>query len=176
MFISLKPLAERGDLTDPARDRPPAPEVRAHPGHRSVHVRRRRTSASARRQGRSQYQFTLWSSDLDELLRLGAEGRRALKTVPGLVDVSTDREQGGLQANISIDRARRRRGSACASQDIDTALNNAFAQRQISTIYTQRNQYRVILEVDPRYQRDPERPVAHLRARPRRRAGAAEQP
>ena len=60
---------------------------------------------------------------------------------------STDREQGGLQLDVSIDRTRPR--GRRAMQDIDNALNNAFAQRQISTIYTPRNQYRVILEVDP---------------------------
>ena len=58
-------------------------------------------------------------------------------------------------------------------QDIDNALNNAYAQRQISTLYTQRNQYRVILEIDPHYQRDPNDLVAHLRHRRERRAGAA---
>ena len=98
-----------------------------------------------------------------------------LTQVPGLVDVTTDREQGGLQANVTIDRQAAAR-LGVRIQDIDNALNNAFAQRQISTIYTQRNQYRVILEVDPRYQRDPADLDAHLRAGPRRRAGAAHQP
>ena len=86
-----------------------------------------------------------------------------MKQVPGVVDVSTDREQGGLQLDVSIDRdAAARLG--VRMQDIDTALANAYAQRQISTIYTQRNQYRVILEVDPRYQRDPNDLSQHLRA------------
>ena len=69
------------------------------------------------------------------------------------IDVTTDREQGGLQANVSIDRTAARLGVRI--QDIDNALNDAFSQRQISTIYSQRNQYRVILEVDRKYQRDP---------------------
>ena len=55
--------------------------------------------------------------------------------MPGIVDVSTDREQGGLQVNISIDRPAAAR-LGVRMQDIDSALNNAFAQRQISTIYT----------------------------------------
>ena len=110
------------------------------------------------RQGRSQYQFTLWSSDLDELLTMGAEARSSgVKTVPGVVDVSTDREQGGLQLNVAIDRQAAAR-LGVRMQDIDDALNNAFAQRQISTIYTQRNQYRVILEVDPLLPARSERP------------------
>ena len=87
-----------------------------------------------------------------------------MKQVPGLVDVSTDRQPGGLQADVKIDRdAAARLGVDI--QDIDNALNNAFSQRQISTIYTQRNQYRVILEVDPRLQRDPSDLSTHLRAR-----------
>src|SRR5258707_751707 len=74
--------------------------------------------------------------------------------VPGLIDVSTDREQGGLQANVVIDRLAAAR--LCVNvQDIDSALNDAFAQAQVSTIYAARNQYRVILEVDQQFQRDP---------------------
>ena len=67
-------------------------------------------------------------------LRLGAEGRREAEDAPELTDVSTDREAGGLQANIAIDRDVAAR-LGIRIEDIDTALNNAFAQRQISTIY-----------------------------------------
>ena len=71
-----------------------------------------------------------------------------------MVDVSTDRQQGGLQVNVVPDRIAASR-LGVRMQDIQSALNNAFAQRQISTLYTQRNNYRVILEIDPQYQRDP---------------------
>jgi multidrug efflux pump len=77
-----------------------------------------------------------------------------VKQVPGLVDVTTDREQGGLQATVDIDRTAASR-LGVRIQDIDNALNDAFSQRQISTIYGPRNQYRVILEVDRNYRRDP---------------------
>jgi multidrug efflux pump len=77
-----------------------------------------------------------------------------ISKIPGIVDVNTDREQGGLQANVVIDRIAAAR-LGVRIQDIDNALNNAFSQRQISTIYSQRNQYRVILEVDPQFRRDP---------------------
>jgi multidrug efflux pump len=106
------------------------------------------------RWGRSQYQFTLWSSDLDELLKWVPRTVERVKTVPSVVDVSTDREQGGFQLNVAIDRQAAARYGVRV-QDIDAALANAYAQRQVSTIYTQRNQYRVILEIDPLYQRDP---------------------
>ena len=109
------------------------------------------------RQSDSQYQFTLWSADIDELQKWVPRVVDRVKQVPGIVDVTTDREQGGLQANVTIDREAAARFGVRV-QDIDNALNNAFSQRQISTIYGPRNQYRVILEVDRNYQRDPDRP------------------
>jgi multidrug efflux pump len=153
MFVSLKPLAERDNLPTarvidrlrPKFARIPGMEVWMFPAQ-DVRV--------GGRWGRSQYQFTLWSADLDELLKWVPRAVERVKTVPGVVDVSTDREQGGFQLNVSIDRQAAAR-LGVRVQDIDAALANAYAQRQISTIYTQRNQYRVILEVDPLYQRDP---------------------
>jgi multidrug efflux pump len=106
------------------------------------------------RQSSSSYQFTLWDADLDELLRLVPRVVDKVRALPELVDVTTDREQNGLQANVVIDRPAAARYGV-RIQDIDNALNNAFSQRQISTIYGTRNQYRVILEVDPLFQRDP---------------------
>jgi multidrug efflux pump len=106
------------------------------------------------RQSDSQYQFTLWSSDIEELQRWVPKVLDRVKEVPGVTDVTTDREQGGLQANVTINRKEAAR-LGVRIQDIDNALNDAFSQRQISTIYTTRNQYRVILEVDRKYQRDP---------------------
>ena len=103
---------------------------------------------------KAQYQYTLWGSDLVELQAWTPKVVDRLRMLPGLVDVSTDREQGGLQANVAIDRTMAAR-LGVSIQSIDDALNNAFAQRQISTIYTQRNQYRVVLEVPPQAQRDP---------------------
>jgi hydrophobe/amphiphile efflux-1 (HAE1) family protein len=153
MFVSLKPLAERDNMPTnrvidrlrPQFARIPGIEVWMFPAQ-DVRV--------GGRGGRSQYQFTLWSSDLDELLKWVPRAVERVKGVPGVVDVSTDREQGGFQLNVSIDRAAASRLGVRA-QDIDAALANAYAQRQVSTIYTQRNQYRVILEVDPQYQKDP---------------------
>jgi multidrug efflux pump subunit AcrB len=77
-----------------------------------------------------------------------------VKAVDGVIDVNTDREQGGLQANVKIDRTAASRYGV-RIQDIDSALNNAYSQRQVSTVYGPRNQYRVILEADAQYLRDP---------------------
>jgi multidrug efflux pump len=102
----------------------------------------------------STYQFTLWDTDYQELVRLAPRVFEKIQRLPGLVDVSTDRETGGLQVNVSIDRIAASRLGVHV-QDIANSLNNAYAERQISTLYTQRNQYRVVLEIDRLYQRDP---------------------
>ena len=106
------------------------------------------------RQGKSNFQFTLWGSNAEELDAWGVKAVEAAKALPQLVDVSSDREKEGLQAKVVIDRAAAARmGVSIAA--IDTVLSNAFSQRQISTIYGERNQYKVVLEVAPMRQRDP---------------------
>jgi hydrophobe/amphiphile efflux-1 (HAE1) family protein len=153
LFITLKPLKERGGLSSQrviARIRPKLAEI---PGLR-VFMFPAQDVRVGGRQTDSQYQFTLWSSDIEELQKQVPTVLERVKQVPGVVDVTTDRDQGGLQLNINIDRhAASRLGVRV--QDIDNALNNSFSQRQISTIYGDRNQYRVILEVDRQYKRDP---------------------
>ncbi|HEX4767656.1 MAG TPA: efflux RND transporter permease subunit [Lichenihabitans sp.] len=106
------------------------------------------------RSGKGQYQFTLWDTDLDELQTWQIKVLDRLRKLPGLVDVSTDREQGGLEARVVIDRQVAAR-LGISIQAIDDALNDAFGERQISTIYSQRNQYRVVMEVAQKNQLDP---------------------
>jgi multidrug efflux pump len=153
MFISLKPLDERGGVSTArvvARLRAKLNQIS---GLRVFMVPAQDLRVGGR-QSNSQYQFTLWSPDLEALQQSVPKVLERVKAIPGLVDVTTDREQGGLQANVVIDRdAAARLGVRI--QDIDNALNDAFSQRQISTIYGPRNQYRVIMEIDPRYTRDP---------------------
>ncbi|HET7803783.1 MAG TPA: efflux RND transporter permease subunit [Pseudolabrys sp.] len=153
LFISLKPLNERGGLSTQrviARIRPKLAEI---PGIR-VFMFPAQDVRVGGRQTDSQYQFTLWSSDIEELQKRVSSVLERVKQVPGVVDVTTDRDQGGLQVNVNIDRQAAAR-LGVRVQDIDNALNNSFSQRQISTIYGTRNQYRVILEVDRQYKRDP---------------------
>jgi len=153
MFISLKPLDERGGVSTQrviARLRARLSRI---PGIRLYMV----AAQDIRHGGRhsdSRYQFTLWSADTAELQAYVPRVLERVKQVPGVVDVTTDREQGGLQANVVIDRPAAARFGV-RMQDIDSALNDAFSQRQISTIYSSRNQYRVILEVSRKRQRDP---------------------
>jgi multidrug efflux pump len=103
---------------------------------------------------RSQYQYTLTGTDAAEVSlwsnRLVAEMRRD----PMFRDVSSEAQEGGLRAALDINR--QRAGQLGVSlQSVNDTLNDAFAQRQISTIYGQANQYRVVLEALPMYQRDP---------------------
>jgi multidrug efflux pump len=151
MYISLKPLAERGGLSTALvidRLRRPLGKI-VGLQTRLVPSRDIRTGA---RQGKSQYQYTIWDVQFDELMEWMPKILDAVRKVPGLVDVATDREQGGLQLNVDIDRATASRLGVDVSA-IDNALANAFSQRQISMIYSTRNQYRIILEIDPRFQR-----------------------
>jgi multidrug efflux pump len=153
IFFSLKPLAQRNGLTTQQvieRLRRTAGQV---PGV-SLYMYPAQDVRVGGRQTDSQYQFTLWSPDLDELVKWVPRVTDRIKQIDGFVDVSTDREQGGLQLAVSVDRPRAAT-LGVKMQAVDSSLNNAFAQRQISTLYSQRNQYRVILEVDPQFQRDP---------------------
>ncbi|WGS02075.1 efflux RND transporter permease subunit [Bradyrhizobium sp. ISRA443] len=152
LFISLKPLSERKLSIARIADRLRG-ELARVTGLRVFLVPTQDLRVGARL-SKSQYQFTLWSSDIEELTRWTPKILEQVRKIPGLIDVASDREQGGLQANLVIDRQAAAR--LCVNvQDIDNALGDAFAQAQVSTIYGARNQYRVILEIDPRFQRDP---------------------
>ena len=107
------------------------------------------------RVSRTQYQYTLQAAD-DEALDLWA-GRlmEALQLRPELSGVSSDQQRGGLQLRVDIDRDKAHRLNV-QTQAIDDTLYDAFGQRQVSMVFTQLNQYRVVLEVDPAFQQDPD--------------------
>lgn len=152
MFISLKPLAERGASSLQVVNRL-RPKLAAIPGLQ-VFLMPQQDLRVGGRSANASYQYTLWTEDLNALKTWAPQVLERLRQVPNVVDVNTDREQTGLQVNVSIDReAAARLGVSISS--VGTALNNAFAQRQVSIIYTQRNQYRVIFEVEPRFATDP---------------------
>jgi hydrophobe/amphiphile efflux-1 (HAE1) family protein len=153
LFINLKPIGERSNVPTQVVIGRLRTNLSRIAGIRVFMFPAQDLRVGAR-QSDSSYQFTLWSSDIDALQAWVPKVVERVKTLPDLTDVNTDREQGGLQADIKIDREAAAR-LRVRIQDISNALNNAFSQRQVSTIYTQRNQYRVILEVDKKYQRDP---------------------
>ncbi|PIG08070.1 MdtB/MuxB family multidrug efflux RND transporter permease subunit [Comamonas sp. 26] len=107
------------------------------------------------RQARTQYQLLLSSPDMTQLMASTKALVEKLQQLPELLDVSSDLQNQGRQAYVQIDRAQASRlGVTVAS--VDSALYNAFGQRLISTIFTQSNQYRVVLEVAPQFKVGPE--------------------
>jgi multidrug efflux pump len=153
MFISLKPPAERSGLTtEQVIDRLRKSLYRVA-GIRLFMFAAQDVRAGGR-QSDSNYQYTLSSTDLDLLQKWAPIVGKRMESIEGITDVSSDRDPGGLQLTLSIDRQKASE-LGVRVQDIDNALNNAFSQRQISIVYTQRNQYMVVLEVDPKFQNDP---------------------
>jgi multidrug efflux pump len=103
---------------------------------------------------RTQYQYTLEDADPSELAEWGPKVVQKLQSLPELRDVASDLMSSGLKETLTIDRDTAARLGILA-QTIDDTLYDAFGQRQVSTIFTQLNQYRVILEVRPQDQQDP---------------------
>jgi multidrug efflux pump len=112
------------------------------------------------RVSRTQYQYTLEDPDSNELNDWTNRFVAKLKELPGLEDVATDQQMGGLAVSLVIDRATASR-LGVAPTTIDNTLYDAFGQRQINTMYTQLNQYHVILEAEPQFQVDPNK-LNHL--------------
>jgi multidrug efflux pump len=106
------------------------------------------------RQGNASFQYVLLTPDLDELQVWSEAMLRKLRTLPELADVNSDQERSGLVARLVVDRDRAAR-LGIRFLDVNAALNNAFAQRQVSVIYRTRNQYRVVMEMDPSLTQDP---------------------
>ncbi|MCX6897219.1 MAG: multidrug efflux RND transporter permease subunit [Verrucomicrobia bacterium] len=107
------------------------------------------------RVSRTQYQYTLQDADEAELAQWAPRLLAKLRTRPELVDVATDQQSGGLELHVDVDRDKASRLNVLP-QAIDDTLYDAFGQRQVSIIFTQLSQYRVILEVQPQFQLRPE--------------------
>jgi multidrug efflux pump len=108
------------------------------------------------RVSRTQYQYTLEDPDPNELNRWTARFVQKLQTLPELRDVATDQQTSGLAASLVIDRVTASR-MGISPEMIDETLYDSFGQREISTLYTQLNQYHVILETLPEFQKSPEK-------------------
>ena len=103
----------------------------------------------------AEYQYTLQSQDLASLNIWAPRMLAGLRRLPGFLDVNTDQQNKGLEAWLTIDRDTASR-LGLAMRDIDSALYDAFGQRPVSTMYTELNQYHVVLEVAPQYWQSPE--------------------
>jgi multidrug efflux pump len=106
------------------------------------------------RVSRTQFQYSLEDADAAELNDWSNRILAKLRTLPELRDVASDQQNGGLKADLVIDRDTAAR-FGILPQNIDDTLYDAFGQRQVSTIFTQLNQYHVVLEVGPQFQDDP---------------------
>jgi multidrug efflux pump len=122
------------------------------------------------RVSRTQYQYTLEDPDANELNDWTNRFVARLKQLPELEDVATDQQTGGLAVSLVIDRVTASR-FGIAPTTIDNTLYDAFGQRQISTMYTQVNQYHVVLESEPEFQKDPNK-LNHLYIQSNASAGA----
>src|SRR5436189_2056391 len=151
LSIRLKPRNQRLPADQVAREL--NPKLNSVPGVRTY----LQVPASIRIGGRptkTQYQFTLQSADMDALYDNAAKLERALRGIPTLQDVTTDLQIKNPQVSVRID-GDRATSLGVTVQQIEQALYDAYGSRQVSTIYTPNNQYWVILELLPEYQRDP---------------------
>jgi multidrug efflux pump len=107
------------------------------------------------RASRTQYQYTLEDASPEELAQWAPKMLKAMQALPELEDVASDQQASGLQMALNVDRDTAS-SLGIGLQAIDDTLYDAFGQRQVSTIFTQQNLYRVILEVKPEFQKNPD--------------------
>jgi multidrug efflux pump len=153
MFASLKPLAERKLSTDAVIARLRG-KLKNEPGA-SLFLQAAQDIRVGGRQSNATYQYTLQSDSLEDLRSWAPKIADALQKVPELADVNSDQQDKGLETALQFDRdAAARLG--ITMQQIDSTLSDAFGQRQVSTIYSARNQYHVIMEVAPPFLQNPQ--------------------
>ena len=152
LFVALKPLEQRDMNADGliARLRP---KLAAIPGA-SIYLQSIQDVRVGGRSSAAQYQFTLSSDNLQDLLTYAPRMFSRLRTIPIIADVNTDQQDKGLQASILYDRETAAR-FGISPQLIDNTLYDAFGQRQVSTMYTPLNQYHVVMEAAPEYWQNP---------------------
>ncbi len=151
LAVQLKPFAERKldvrEVINRLR-----PQLSGIPGARLTLMAQQDIRVGGRQSG-AQYQYTLMANELTDLKEWMPKVQQALAALPELVDVDTDVEDRGRQVSIVVDRdAAQRLGVPMTS--ISSVLNNSFSQRQISVMYGDRNQYRVVMGVAPRHAQD----------------------
>lgn len=153
IFISLKPLVERGVRAERilARLRPKLAQI---PGA-SLYLQPVQDIRMGGRPSGAQYQYSLLSDDLDTLRTWEPKIRAAFSELPELTDVNTDQQERGIQNRLIIDRDSLSRHGITMRQ-VDDTLYDALGQRQVSTIYHPFNQYRVVMEWAPAYWQNPE--------------------
>jgi len=151
MFISLKPLSERSENAQAVIARLRA-KLAKEPGA-SLYLNAVQDLRAGGRESNASYQYSLLSDDLAALREWEPKIRQAFSALPQLADVNSDQQDKGSEMALIYDRESMSRLGIDVSE-ANALLNNAFGQRQISTIYQPLNQYKVVMEVDPRYTQD----------------------
>ena len=152
LFIGLKPFAQRPGITADDVINRLRPKLAALQGFR-VFMQAAQDISVGTRQSRTQYQYTLQDPDIAELDHWSNVMLEKLQAVPALQDVTTDQQDTASRTMVKVDRDTASR-LGLTTQAIDDTLYDAFGQRQVATIFTQLNQYHVVLEVNPKYQQD----------------------
>ncbi|MGH8202482.1 MAG: efflux RND transporter permease subunit [Steroidobacteraceae bacterium] len=153
LFSQLKPLSER-KLSDDAVIARLRPQFASVPGAR-VFLQSAQVIRFGGRQGNGQYQYTLLSDNLSTLDTWAAKITDALKKNAALRDVSSDRQESGLEVKLHINRQTVARLGVDMTE-VDNTLYDAFGQREVSTIYQDMNQYHVVMEVAPSFWQSPQ--------------------
>jgi HAE1 family hydrophobic/amphiphilic exporter-1 len=152
MFVLAKPRDERKTSVDQIIEQL-RPQVNRFPGI-NVFLQNPPPVQVGGRMAKSLYQFTLQSPDTEELYRDAAQFEGKIRALPGLQDVTSDMQLKNPQVSVEIDRDKAL-ARGVSPQQIQDALYYSYGQRQVSTIYTSNNQYWVVVELEPQFQRDP---------------------
>ncbi|HEY1650201.1 MAG TPA: multidrug efflux RND transporter permease subunit [Terracidiphilus sp.] len=154
-FVALKPLDQRpGHVSADQVVNRLRSKLTSVPGA-TLFLQAQQDIQIGARGSAAQYQYTLSDENLEELNQWAPQLQARAAKMPELRDVSTDQQDQGLATNLVIDRDSASRLGITAAA-IDNVLYDAFGQREVSTMYTALNQYYVVMEVDPRYQRSPD--------------------
>jgi multidrug efflux pump len=150
--VTLKPFEERKLTASQVIDRL-RPKLNSVPGARGVLLAGQSLKIGGK-QSNAQYQYTLRSDSVDDLVTWGPIVVAQMRKLPELTDVDSDQQNSGLEARLVYDRQTAAR-LGITPQLMDTTLYSAFGQSQVSTMYTSLNQYHVVMEVAPRFWQDP---------------------
>ena len=150
--VALKPFEERKLTASQVIDRL-RPKLNSVPGARGVLLAGQSLKIGGK-QSNAQYQYTLRSDSVDDLVKWGPIVVAQMRKLPELTDVDSDQQNSGLEALLVYDRQTAAR-LGITPQLMDTTLYSAFGQSQVSTMYTSLNQYHVVMEVAPRFWQDP---------------------
>jgi len=153
VYVALKPLEERKISSSQVINRL-RPKLAGVPGAMTF-LQAGQDLRIGGRQSNAQYQYTIQSENLSDLVKWGPIVLAEMRKLPGFTDVNSDQQNAGLQASLSYDRQTAAR-LGISAQILDDTLYDAFGQRQVSTMFTSLNQYHVVMEVDPQFWQDPE--------------------